>query len=87
MVAKLYNTDTCLYVPEHAGHITRTSNNLTVVEEAAAAKVAGMGAQFTSTLDVAPILAVQIVNGTDVVETATGNEVSGGRVGTGHDPT
>jgi hypothetical protein len=87
VVAELYNTDTRLYVPEHAGHVTRAGDNLTIVEESATTEITGMSAQFTSTLDVASILAIQVVDRTNIVETTAGDEVSGGGVGTGHDPT
>ena len=62
MVAKLYNTDARLYIPQHAGHITRAGNNLAVIEETAATEITGMSAQFASTLDIASLLAVQVVN-------------------------
>jgi hypothetical protein len=87
VVAKFYNADTRLNIPQHTGHVTRTGNDLAVIKEAATTEIAGMSAQFTSTLDIASIPAVQVVNGTDVVEATTGDEVSGGGVGTSHDPT
>ena len=87
VVAELHNADTSLDIPEHAGHISRTGDNLAVIEESAAAEITRMSAQFASTLDVASIFAVQVVNGTDIVETTTGDKVSGGGIGTGHNPT
>lgn len=87
MITKFYNTDARLYVPQHAGHIARAGNDLAVIKETAAAEIAGMSAQFTSTLDVASILAVQVVNGTDIVKTTAGDEVSRGGVGASHNPT
>ena len=87
MVTEFDNTDTSLDIPEHAGHIARTGNDLAVIKESATTEITGMSAQFASTLHVASILAVQVVNRTDVVEATAGDEVSGGGVGTSHDPT
>jgi len=87
VVTELYNADTSLNIPEHAGHITRAGDNLTVIEESATTEITGMSAQFTGTLDVASVLAIQVVYGTNVVKTTAGDEVPGRGVGTGHDPT
>jgi len=87
VVAELYNADTSLDIPEHTGHVARTGNDLTVIKESAAAEIPGVSAQFAGTLDVASILAVQVVNGTDVVETTAGDKVSRWGVCAGHDPT
>ena len=87
MVTEFYNTDTCFYIPEHAGHITRAGNDLAVIKEAATTEIAGMSAQFAGSLDVASIFAIEVVDGANVVKATTGNVVSGGRVGASHDPT
>jgi len=87
MVAKFDHSDASFDVPKHAGHVTGTGNNLTVTDEAAAAKVSRVGAQLPRTLSSRSIFVVQAVDGTDIVEASTRNEVPGRRIGAGHDPT
>ena len=51
-----------LDIPQHAGHVARTGDNLAIVEEAAAAEVPRMGAKLPGTLDVVALFRVQVVN-------------------------
>ena len=45
----------------------------------------GVGSQLAHDLDVA-VLALEVVDGAHVVQTATGHHVPRGGIGTGHDP-
>ena len=87
VVAELDQSHAGLDVPEHAGHVTGGGDDMAVIEETAAAEVAGVGAEFTGTLEVVALFRVQVVDRTDIVETTAGNEIARGRVGAGHDPT
>ena len=86
MIAELYDPNTSFDVPQHASHITGTGNNLSVVDETAAAEITRMSAQFPSPLHVATLFAVEVVDRTDIVKTTTSNETSRWRISTGHDP-
>ena len=86
MVAELDDADTSLDIPQHAGHVTRRGNDLAVVEETAATKVARVSAKLAGTLDVVALLRVKVVDRADVVKTATSNEVTRWGVCAGHDP-
>lgn len=77
--------DTTLNVPEHAGRVTGGGDDLLVVNEAAAGKVAGVGVELTADAN-GELLGLEVVNGADVVETTAGDEVVGGGVGAGHHP-
>lgn len=87
MVAKLYDTNTSLNIPKHAGHVTRAGDDLPVTDKTTAAEVSGMSTEFASALDIGAILAVQVVDRTDVVQTSTGNVIARWRICAGHDPT
>lgn len=77
MIAKLNDPDAGFDIPEHASHVTRTRHNLSVVDETAATQISGMSTQFASAFGAGAILVVQAVDGANVIETATGNEVPG----------
>ena len=66
-------------------HVTRASDDLVVVDEAAAGQVAGVAGQLPGHSDV-PFACLQAVDGADVVQTATGDVAAGRRVGAGHHP-
>jgi len=87
VVAELDHPHAGFDVPEHAGHITRTGDNLPVIDEPAAAEVTGVGAELASTLDTTALLAVEVVDGADVVQSTACDEVARRRVGASHDPT
>jgi len=73
-------------IPEHAGHVTRTGDNLPVVDESAATEITGVRAELSSTLDTAPLFAVEVVDGANVIQSTASHEVAGGRVSASHDP-
>jgi hypothetical protein len=39
MITELYHSNPGFYIPEHAGHIARTSDDLTIVEESATTEI------------------------------------------------
>lgn len=78
MVAELDDANTGLDIPQHACHVSGTGDDLTVVEEPAAAEVAGVCAELTGTLNVVALLRVEIVDGADVVKTTTCHVVARG---------
>jgi hypothetical protein len=86
MVAKLDHAHARFDIPEHAGHVAGRRDDLAVVDEPAAAEVAGVRAELAGALGTGTVLAVQVVDRADVVQTAAGDEVAGGGVGAGHDP-
>lgn len=87
MIAKFDHTYTGLDIPKHAGHITRAGNNLSVIEESAAAEVTRMCAELASALARAALLGVgEAVDRADIVKTTTCDEVARRRVSAGHDP-
>jgi len=74
-----------LNVPEEAGHVARAGDDLTVGEEAAAGKVAGVGAELPRDPH-RPLLGLEVVDRADVVEAPAGDKVARGSIGAGHDP-
>ena len=86
MVAEFNDADTGLDVPKHASHVAGTGDDLTVIDESTAREVARMGRKLSGALDAVAFLAVKVVYGADVVETAASDEVARWRVGAGHDP-
>jgi len=79
-----------LYVPKHAGHISRAGDNLSVVDESAARQISRMSAELPPafhTLTTTTILGLEIVDRANVIQAATSNEVPRWRVSTSHDPT
>lgn len=86
MVAELDHTNTSLNIPEHTGHVARGGDDLTVVDEAAATKVARVGAELPGAFQAVAVLAVEVVNRADVVKPTARDKVAGRRVGACHDP-
>lgn len=86
MVAEFDNAHARFNVPEHAGHVARTSYDLPVANKPAATQIAGVSAEFASTSGTVGISAIQVVYRTDVVKTTTSDEVSGWRISACHDP-
>ena len=86
VVRELNDSDTGLDVPENAGHITGRRDDLSVVDEATAGEITGVGGELAGTLDTHAVLVPEVVDGTNVVETTAGDKGGGGRVGAGHDP-
>ena len=77
MVAEFDNPNASLNIPEHAGHITGAGDNLTVVDKSAAAEITRVSAELASTPSVGDILVVvEAVDGANVVETTTGDEIA-----------
>lgn len=86
MVAEFHAARSCLNIPQHAGHITRASDDLTIVDKPAATEIARMCAQLAGASDVITFFAVQVIDGTNIVKATASNEISRGGIGTGHDP-
>lgn len=72
-------------VPEHASGITRRGDDLLVVNEAAARKVASVSVELAADAN-RELLALEVVDGANVVKTTASNKVVRGGVGAGHDP-
>lgn len=85
MVGKLLKLLTSLDIPEHAGHVTRRCQDATVVDEATAREVAGMAGEFSGDTS-GTVACREVVNGTNVVKTTTGDVVAARSIGTSHDP-
>jgi hypothetical protein len=75
----------CLDIPKDACHVSRGGNDLLLVEESTARKETGVSAELSADSDW-ELSASKVVDGTNVVETTTGNEATGGRERTSHDP-
>jgi hypothetical protein len=86
VVTEFHIARTSLDVPQHAGHITRAGDNLTVIDEPTAAEITRMCAQFASAPDIGSLSAMQIVDGAYVVETSTSDEISRWGISASHDP-
>lgn len=86
MICELSHLRASLYIPLHAGHVTRRGEDTPVVDEAAAGKVAGMARELSSNTCRTVAVRVEVVNGADVIETTASDVVSAGGIGTGHDP-
>jgi len=88
MVTEFHDPDAGFNVPQHTGHVTGRSDNLSVIDEPAAREIARVSTEFPGALDRAnpAFLRTEIVNGANVVETTAGDKVARRRIGTGHDP-
>ena len=87
MIAELNDPYPSFDVPQHACHVPRTRDNLPVIDETAATEIARVSAEFTSSLHAVSVFVVEIVDGTDVVQTPASNEVARRGICAGHDPT
>jgi hypothetical protein len=77
VVTEFYDPYTGFDVPEHAGHITRAGDDLTVVDKSAATEITRVSAEFAGTPSVGDILVVvEAVDGANVVETTAGDEIA-----------
>jgi hypothetical protein len=85
MVSEFSNLGASLDIPEHTGHIARGSEDAAIIYEATAGEVSRMAGELTSDTS-RSITRRQIIHGTNVVETTTGNVVSTRSVCAGHDP-
>jgi hypothetical protein len=72
-------------VPQDASHITTASDDLAVVEEAAAREVPNVCVELSAHAD-GHLAAAQVVHGADVIQTTACNKPSRGGVRTGHHP-
>lgn len=85
VVVELDNAYSGVNVPQHASHVSRTGEDLSIVQKSTARQVAGMCAQLSSHFDGA-FLGPKIVDRADVVKTSTGDEIARGGVRASHDP-
>jgi len=76
VVRELGNFRTGFNIPQDASHVTRTGNDLAIVEETAAGKVTRVGVKFAAHTD-GRIPTPEVVDGADVIKTTAGNEASG----------
>lgn len=86
MIGKLGNALARLDIPLDTGHVSRRREDATIVDKAAARKVAGMSGKLTRNTRGTILLLVEVVNGADIVEATTSDVVAAGGVGAGHDP-
>lgn len=95
MIVKFLYPRTGLDIPQHASHIPRTRHDLTIVDESTTTQVTRMRAQLSRHLGDLPQrlsgvhatpTSLEGVDGTDVVQTTTRDELPRGGIGTGHDP-
>ena len=86
MVGELGHLVTSFDIPLHASHVARGGKDAAVVDEATAGKVAGMTRKLTRNACGPVTLLVEIVDGANVVETTTCDEVAGRGVCASHDP-
>jgi hypothetical protein len=86
VVTEFYTAGTSLDVPQHAGHVTGASDDLTIIDEPTTTEVTRMCAQFPGTPDVGSLFAMQVVDRADVVEPAASDEISRWGISASHDP-
>jgi hypothetical protein len=86
VVTEFHTARTSLDVPQHAGHIAGASYDLTIIDEPTATEITRMCTQFASAPDIGTLFAVQVVDGTYVVETTASDEISGWGISASHDP-
>ena len=67
------------------GHVPTAGHDSIVIQETTTAKVACVSGEFSAHSNVA-FTRFQAIYRTNVVETTTGDEGAGRRIGTGHDP-
>lgn len=76
MIAKFDNSHTRFNVPKHARHVTGARDYLSVIDEPTTAEVTGVGTQFAGASDAVGFPTIEIVNGTNIVQTTTSDEIS-----------
>lgn len=85
VVVELNNPHSRIHIPKHAAHVTRRRQDLTVVQEATAREVPRVSRQLPRDLD-GPLLAPQVVNRANVVESTASDKVTARGIGARHDP-
>lgn len=85
VVGKLVDFRARLKIPQNASHISRGGKDAPVADEPTATEVAGVAGELTRDAS-RTFPGRQVVDGADVVETTTGDEITAWRVGTGHHP-
>ena len=85
MVGEFGHLCACLDIPQNAGHITRGCEDASIIDETAAAQISRMAGKLASDPS-GTFSGRKIVNGADVIKTATSDEITAGRVCAGHDP-
>jgi hypothetical protein len=86
MVTELHDSNTGLNIPQHAGHIATTSDDLPITDKATATQVARMSAKLSGTINTASIRPSQVVNAANIVKTTTGDKVTGWCICACHNP-
>jgi len=76
MIAELNDSHSSLDVPQHARHVTGTSDDLPVIDKTAATEVTRVSAELASPLRVIPVLVVEVLDRADVVQPAASNEIA-----------
>lgn len=85
MIVEFLYANTRVDVPEHACHVAGTGQNLSVVEEAAAAQIACVTTELTSHLRCA-FARFQVVDAANVIQATAGNPIARRRIRARHDP-
>ena len=90
VIIELLGPDTLLDIPEHTRHVSRRSDDASIIDESTRTEVTRMSTEFSGNLDLTTWTTwtgtPDGVNGTDIVETTTSDEISAGCIGTSHDP-
>lgn len=85
VIRELGHLGTRLDIPQHARHISGRGEDAAIIDKAAAREVTRVSGQFARNAGGA-FAGGKIVDGTDVVQTTTGDVVSTGSVCARHDP-
>jgi hypothetical protein len=76
MIAELCQSYTRLDVPEHASHVSRAGDDLTVINESTATQITRVSTEFPRALDAVAFLYPEIVDGADVIKASAGDKVA-----------
>ena len=77
MVIEFNHSDTGLNIPQHASHVARAGNDLSVVDESTTRQVTRVSAKFSAASGTLTISGLEVVNRTDIVQATASNEVTG----------
>jgi hypothetical protein len=86
MITKFDHSYTSFNIPQHASHVARAGDDLSIVYKSTAAEITGMCAQLASAPRTRAVLVIQVVDGADIVEAAAGDKIAGWRISAGHNP-
>lgn len=85
VISEFRNFGPSLDIPQHACHVSRRRNDAAIIDESTAREVARVSRELPRYAG-RPFTRREIIDGADIIETATSHIIAAWSVGTGHHP-